>query len=87
MEQKLNEKKAILEVIESILDNMEWTVKSKGETIEQYQIARKAEQEAARDEDREPDYSSIEWERRNADRADDFLNAYETVKKHLEKLI
>ena len=87
MENKLNEKKAILDVLESIIDNMDWTLKNKEEAVDSYKKARKAEQETAADEGRDPDYSSLEWERKNADRAAEFLTAYETVKKHLEKLI
>ena len=87
MESKLMEKKALLEVIESILDNMDWTVKSKKETWEAYIAAMQAEQDNAKEEGREPDFSCLEYERKNAARADDFLKAYETVKKHLEKLI
>lgn len=87
MESKLMEKKALLEVIESILDSMDWTVKNKQGIVEAYDTVRKAERENAIAEGREPDYSCLEWERKNAAQADEFLKAYETVKKHLEKLI
>lgn len=87
MEQKLNEKKAILEVIESLLDNMKWTVDSKNGAIETWANDWKTEQEIAKEEGREPNPDCDTYDRRQAERAEEFLKAYEIVKKHLEKLI
>lgn len=81
------EKKAVLDVLESIMSNMEWPVKNQKEYIEIYENGWKEEQENAKAEEREPNPDFDHYDRLRAENAKAWLSAYETVKKHLEKLI
>lgn len=81
MESKLMEKKAVLDVIEDMMGGVHWTQESKQKAIEDWEALKKASEEAGEEVD--PDC----WNAQQARNAEIWLNALETVKKHLEKLI
>ena len=76
MEKKLQEKKMLFEVLEQVLSGMEWTVKSWKSNVDDYNNAMKENSEEVRD-----------WEKQQAEHAAGCLDAWEQVKKHLEKLM
>ena len=76
---KLTEKKNLLNVIESIMNNMEWCLEDKQRDVERWE----EEKKAAKEEGREPDT----WTQNAAENAAAFLKAWSEVEKHLEKLI
>jgi len=81
MENKLMEKKAILDVIEDMMGGVHWTQESKQKAIEDWKALKKASEETGAEVD--PDC----WNAQQARNAEIWLNALEIVKKHLEKLI
>ena len=82
MEKKLMEKKAVLDIIEAMLNGIDsWTVERRQEKIDNWERLKKASAEAGEEVD--PNC----WNAREAQEAREWFNALETVKKHLEKLI
>lgn len=81
MESKLMEKKAVLDVIEYLMGGVHWTQESKQKAIEDWEALKKASAEAGEEVDPEC------YNAQQARKAEIWLNALETVKKHLEKLI
>ena len=81
MESKLMEKKAIIEVLESIVSGMEWPVERKQEEIKRYRDDIKTDKENGVEID--PD----DWRLKAIAANEKYLAAYESVIKHLEKLI
>lgn len=76
MEKRLEEKKRTIEVLETVLSGMEWTEKTWKSQIDDYNKAVEEDPENVRD-----------WEKQQADQAAAYLNIWEAVKKHLEKLL
>ena len=76
MEKKLEEKKMMLDVLSTMLDSMKWAVEAKKEEIASYEQSMKDDPENVRD-----------YEKRGAENSRAYLEAYEQVKKHLEKLL
>jgi hypothetical protein len=76
MEKRLEEKKRTIEVLENVLSGMEWTEKTWKSQIDDYNKAVEEDPENVRD-----------WEKQQADQAAAYLNIWEAVKKHLEKLL
>ena len=81
MENKLREKRAIIEVMENMLSGIGWTLDSKKNEIEEYQ--RRIQQE----KDDGMEVSKDDWRYAQIASAQAYLDAYEIVTKHLEKLI
>ena len=81
MEKKLMEKRMVLDVIDRMMSGLEWTIQSKQNDIQTWKDTVKE----ARENGEEPDTHS--YAKREADDAENWLAALETVKKHLEKLI
>lgn len=76
MENRMEEKKRMIEVLEQVLSGMEWTVKNWKSNIDDYEKAMKENPEDVR-----------EWEKSQADAGRAYLETWEQVKKHLEKLL
>lgn len=76
MENRMEEKKRMIEVLEQVLSGMEWTVKNWKSNIDEYEKAMKENPEEVRD-----------WEKSQADAGRAYLETWEQVKKHLEKLL
>ena len=83
MEQKIMEKRAMLEVVEAVNNALtgRWTMQEKQEAI----AAWKEEQATAKANGEEADPEG--WVARRAKEAEAYLAAVETVMKHIEKLI
>ena len=82
MESKLMEKKAIIEVLESIMNGTEWVIESKKQDIQRHLQSIETEENETGEKVADDDwrYSAVRGCRA-------YLDAFETVKKHLEKLI
>lgn len=81
MENKLAEKKAVLEVIETMIGGIHWETENKQQKVKNW----KDIQQVAIDSGEEVDPDC--WDAQQARNAEVWLNALDTVKKHLEKLI
>ena len=81
MESKLKEKMAVLDIIDTMVNSLDWTIQNKNRDIADWKALEKASREAG--EEIDPD----NWNIRQAQAAEVWLAALDTVKKHLEKLI
>ena len=81
MENKLAEKKAVLEVIETMIVGVHWETENKQQKVKNW----KDIQQVAMDSGEEVDPEC--WDAQQARIAEVWLSALDTVKKHLEKLI
>lgn len=81
----LKEKQATLDVIETILRSMEYTLDSNKATLDAWKDHEKEERAAAKAEGREPVFDR--WEKQEAERAEAFLKGWDSVEKALGKLI
>lgn len=81
MEDKLKEKKAMIEVLENMISGMSWSVEGKKNEIERYQ------KDIQSDIDNGLEVAADDWRYTAIENAKSFLAAYDVVMKQLEKLI
>ena len=81
MESKLMEKKAVLDVIEYMMSGIHWETENRQQKVKNWEDIKQAAMDSGEEVD--PDC----WDAQQARIAEIWLNALETVKKHLEKLI
>ena len=81
MESKLMEKKAVLDVIDYMMSGIHWETENKQQKVKNWEDIKQTATDSGEEVD--PDC----WDAQQARIAETWLNALETVKKHLEKLI
>jgi hypothetical protein len=81
MESKLAEKKAVLDVIETMIGGVHWETENRQQKVKNWEDIKRVAMDSGEEVD--PDC----WDAQQARSAEAWLNALETVKKHLEKLI
>lgn len=81
MESKLMEKKAVLDVIETMISGVHWETENRQQKVKNWEDIKKVATDSGEEVDPEC------WDAQQARIAEVWLSALDTVKKHLEKLI